>query len=567
MTDVVPTRPVLVAIDDDAEALGRVGSELQRRFGSDFHIVTEDSGSAGMAELEALKASGADVAVVLADQWMPGLSGSELLSRVRGLFPRAQRGLLVEWGAWGDQDTADAVLRAMALGYMDYYVLKPWQSPDELFHRTIAEFVHEWSRSATSRPREVTLVARAELPRTHELRSLLSRNGVPYAFHDCDTQQGAELLDEVGHQGETDPVVLTVDGRVLLDPSNASLARAYGMQTDLKDQREYDVIVVGAGPSGLSAAVAAASEGLTTLVIEGESIGGQAGSSSLIRNYLGFSRGITGAELAQRAYQQAWVFGSRFVLMRRASALRPNGEHHVVTLSDGAEATARVVVLATGVTYRRLGIPALEELVGSGVFYGASISQAQALAGQKVYIVGGGNSAGQAAMHLSRHCEHVTLLVRSESLKASMSAYLVHQLVVVPNISIRCQTEVVDADGDGRLEHLTLRDRFSGVDETVPAAALLVMIGAQPRTEWLPDSIERDERGFLVTDRDISAPRWALGRHPYSLETSLPGVFAVGDVRRGSVKRVASAAGEGAIVVPSLVELVMDSVAARGQVT
>jgi thioredoxin reductase (NADPH) len=561
VSELAAGKPVLVAIDDDADALGRVQWELERRFGSDFRVVTEDSGSSGLAELEALKADGADVAVVLADQWMPGLSGSELLSRVRGLFPRAQRGLLVEWGAWGDPPTADAVLRAMALGHMDYYVLKPWQSPDELFHRTIAEFVHEWSRSATSRLREVTLVAPAEAPRTHELRSLLSRNGVPYAFHDCDTQQGAELLDEIGKQGVTDPVVLTKDGGVLLNPTNASLARAYGMQTGLKDKREYDVIVVGAGPSGLSAAVASSSEGMETLVVEGESIGGQAGSSSLIRNYLGFSRGITGAELAQRAYQQAWVFGSRFVLMRRATALRPDGDHLVVTLSDGAEATARVVVLATGVTYRRLGVPALEELVGSGVFYGASISQAQALAGQKVYIVGGGNSAGQAAMHLSRHCEHVTLVIRSSSLTTSMSAYLIHQIDVVPNIDVTVETEVVDADGDGRLEHLTLRHRRTGRDERVEAAALLVMIGAQPRSEWLPDSIERDERGFLVTDRDISGPRWALGRQPYSLETSLPGVFAVGDVRKGSVKRVASAAGEGAIVVPSIIELVMNAVA------
>jgi thioredoxin reductase (NADPH) len=561
VSELAAGKPVLVAIDDDADALGRVRSELERRFGSDYRIVTEDSGSSGLAELEALKADGADVAVVLADQWMPGLSGSELLSRVRGLFPRAQRGLLVEWGAWGDPPTADAVLRAMALGHMDYYVLKPWQSPDELFHRTIAEFVHEWSRSATSRLREVTLVARSELPRTHELRSLLSRNGVPYAFHDCDTQQGAELLDEVRHQGETEPVVLTKDGRVLIDPTNAELARAYGMQTGLKDKRDYDVIVVGAGPSGLSAAVASSAEGMDTLVIEGESIGGQAGSSSLIRNYLGFSRGITGAELAQRAYQQAWVFGSRFVLMRRATALRPEGDHLVVTLSDGAEATAQVVVLATGVTYRRLRVPALEELVGSGVFYGASISQAQALAGQKVYIVGGGNSAGQAAMHLSRHCEHVTLVIRSSSLTTSMSAYLIHQIDVVPNIDVRVDTEVVDADGDGRLEHLTLRHRGTGLDERVEAAALLVMIGGRPRSEWLPDSIERDERGFLVTDRDISPARWALGRQPYALETSLPGVFAVGDVRKGSVKRVASAAGEGAIVAPPLVELVMDAAA------
>jgi thioredoxin reductase (NADPH) len=351
------------------------------------------------------------------------------------------------------------------------------------------------------------------------------------------------------------PVVIPKDGQALIDPSNVALAESYGMHTELGAERDFDVVVVGAGPSGLSIAVGAASEGLRTLVVEAEAIGGQAGSSSLIRNYLGFSRGITGAELAQRAYQQAWVFGAHFVLMRRATALRPDRERLVVTISDGNEATASAVVLATGVTYRRLGVPSLEQLVGAGVFYGASVSQASALSGQQVYIVGGGNSAGQAAMHVSRFAERVTVVVRGRSMADSTSAYLRTQIDAVPNITVLADSEVVGGGGNGRLEHLTVRTRSTGDERTVPAAALLVMIGAEPRTDWLPGSVERDARGYVATDRDIPPDRWMHDRQPYTLETSLPGVFAVGDVRQGSVKRVASAAGEGAIVVPSLFAL------------
>ena len=545
-------KPVLVAVDADEAALARVVGELTRRFGGDFDVVSATTGTDALATLEAVHARGGDVAVVLADQGTPGLSGSELLGRVRGLFPRAQRGLLVEWGVWGRPETAAPVLKAMELGQIEYYVLKPWQAPDELFHRTLAEFVHEWSRGVTSRQREVTIVGSPKLPRAQELHSLLTRNGVPHAFFEPESADGRRALADAGLVAADVPIVIPKGRPPLLDPSNVELARSYGMHTELGDRRDYDVVIVGAGPSGLSIAVGAASEGLRTLVVEGEAIGGQAGSSSLIRNYLGFSRGITGAELAQRAYQQAWVFGARFVLMRRVTSVRSNGDGLVVTLPDDTEATARVVVLATGVTYRRLGVPALEELVGSGVFYGASVSQAHALSGRRVFIVGGGNSAGQAAMHLCRHAERVTLVVRGGSLAKSMSAYLRKQLEVVSNVEVLTGTEVVGGGGTGELEYLTLRECQTGRQQTVPAGALLLMIGAQPGTEWLPEAIQRDERGFLATDRDIEPDRWPLPRRPYTLETSLPGVFAVGDVRQGSVKRVASAAGEGAIVVQSV---------------
>jgi thioredoxin reductase (NADPH) len=557
VADSVASKPVLVVVDEDEAALERVVAELSRRYGSDFEVLRRSTASDGLNALQALRDQGADVAVVLAAQSEFGDSGAALLSRVRGLFPRAQRGLLVEWGVWRTPESAAPVLRAMELGHMEYYVLKPWHSPDELFHRTVAEFVHEWSRGAPARQRELTVVADPELPRARELHSLLTRNGVPHAFCSPKSPQGRRAMQRADGMSTDLPVVIPWRGEALVDPSNVELAQSYGMHTDLGDRRDYDVVVVGAGPSGLSIAVGAASEGLSTLVVEEEAIGGQAGSSSLIRNYLGFSRGITGAELAQRAYQQAWVFGARFVLMRRATSLRSEGDRHVVTLSgDVGDATSRVVVLATGVTYRRLGVAALEDLVGAGVFYGASISQAQALTGQQVYIVGGGNSAGQAAMYVSRFAAQVTLVIRAPSLMASMSAYLRKQIAAVPNIAVLGDTEVVDGGGDGRLERLTLRSRSTGETRTAPAAALLVMIGARPRTEWLPETIQRDERGFIATDRDIVADRWPLERQPYSLETSLPGVFAVGDVRHGSVKRVASAAGEGAIVVPSVFQLV-----------
>jgi thioredoxin reductase (NADPH) len=545
--DRVRHRPTLVAVDDDPVALARITDELRRRYEADYTVVCERS---PLAALEALRESRDDVAVVLADQWMPEMAGTELLAQVRSLHPHAKRGLLVDWGAWGDRPTAEAIRGAMARGEIDYYVLKPWRSPDEFFHRTLGEFIHEWSRTHVARPKEIAVVADAWAPRTHEVTTLLARNGVPHVFHRSDSPEGRELLARTRTDTREGPVVILLDGRVLVNPSNVELAGGYGVSTELEDERDFDVIVVGAGPSGLSAAVYASSEGLRTLVVEREAIGGQAGSSSLIRNYLGFSRGVTGAELAQRAYQQAWVFGTRFVLMRDVVALRAEGGEHRVTLPDGAEATARAVVLASGVSYRRLGMPSLEELVGAGVFYGASTSEAQALAGERVYVVGGGNSAGQAALHLARHAAEVTILVRGPSLAETMSQYLADEIGAVRNIEVRTETEVVDGGGERRLEWLALESRSTGDVARVPAAGLFVLIGAMPHTEWLPDSIARDRWGYVVTGADIEGDEvWALERKPLMFETTLPGVFAVGDVRHRSVKRVASAVGDGSVAI------------------
>jgi thioredoxin reductase (NADPH) len=458
---------------------------------------------------------------------------------VRDLHPLAKRALLVSFGAWADAPTAAAIHRTIALGHADYYVLKPWRSPDELFHRTIAEFLHEWSRVAASGPSPIAVVAERWSPRGHELTSLLIRNGVPHVAHEPGSAEGRRLLEEVGLPECELPVVVSRDGVVLVDPSNAELAASYGMDTELDADADFDVAVVGAGPAGLAAAVYASSEGLRTLVVERESIGGQAGSSSHIRNYLGFPRGVTGAELAQRAFQQAWVFGTRFLVMREVVELGQDGDWFVLSLSNGRRARARSVILATGATYRRLGIPSLEAFTGTGVFYGASASEGKALSGEDVYVVGGGNSAGQAAMHLSRHARRVTLLVRGASLESGMSRYLIETLVATPNVDVRLRTDVSGGEGRGRLERIVLRDVESGAESTVPAAALFVLIGAHPHTDWLPSDIECDERGFVLTGGDLA------DRTAAPLETSRPGVFAVGDVRHRSVKRVASAVGEG----------------------
>lgn len=538
---------MLLAVDDDPAALERTAGELRRRYGSDYRVIAADDPAQALSELEAMRVREDAVAVVLADQWMPGRTGAELLARTAQLHPHAKRGLLVDWGAWADRATADAIHRAMALGEIHYYVLKPWRSPDEFFHRTVTEWLHEWHRTVRATPQEVVVVGEQWSPRSHELRSLLVRNGVPHAFHASDSEEGRRVLSAAGQPDASAPVVVLLDGQVLVDPSNAELARAYGVRTELEDDEAYDVAIVGAGPAGLAAAVYGSSEGLRTLVVEREALGGQAGSSSLIRNYLGFARGISGAELAQRAYQQAWVFGASFLLMREVVALRPDGDGYLLATSAGREARARAVVLATGVSYRRVGVPALEALTGAGVFYGASVSEAQAVSGRPVYVVGGGNSAGQAAMHLSGYASSVTLLVRGGSLAESMSSYLRGEIAAAANIEVRTNSEVVDGGGGGRLEWLTLRDRRSGETSTVPAAGLFVLIGAVPHTDWLPAELQRDRWGYVATGAALQS--WPLERPPSVYETSLPGVFAVGDVRERSLKRVASAVGEGSVVI------------------
>jgi thioredoxin reductase (NADPH) len=547
---------VLLAVDDDPNALGRIEHELRQRYGSYYRVACEDSPEAGMRTLRELRAAGEDVAVVLADQWMPGMTGVEFLTHTRQLYPGAKRALLFERG---NRTTREPILQGMALGQIDYYVPKPERAPDEEFHRCLTQFLDEWAREHRPASVAVQIVGDPWAARSHELRDLLGRSGIPQAFAAADSKEGQELLARMEKTSAQLPVVVVFDRLALVDPSNAEMADAFemispfGLNT-LSDVRDFDLVIIGAGPAGLAAAVYGASEGLRTVVVERETFGGQAGTSSLIRNYLGFSRGVSGSELAWQAYQQAWLFGASFRLARQATALHHRGERLVVTLSDGTEVAGRMVIVTTGVSYRRLGVPSLEALQGAGVLYGAAVTEAQGMKGQEVYVVGGGNSAGQAARHLSKHARHVTLLARGESLASSMSQYLIKELEAAENIQVRVNTQVVNGGGKGRLEHLVLEDCATKRTEMVPAAALFVLIGARPHTRWLPEEVMRDERGYVITGNDLlrdgSLPEgWPLERPPMLLETSVPGVFAAGDVRCGSVKRVASAVGEGSIAI------------------
>jgi thioredoxin reductase (NADPH) len=554
-----PNNPVLLAIDDELDALRRISDQLNLRYGSDYNVLCERSPARARETLKQLREDGGQVALVLASQSLSEDTGADLLAYVKHVHPRAKRGLLIEFGDWGVKQTAEAVLNAMALGHIDYYVLKPWRSPDEFFHRTITEFLHEWRRNVGYGSAEVEVVGGQWSPEVHELTSLLIRNGFPHVFYPRDSEEGRRILRECGCEEENVPVVRLLRKKILRNPSREELAHAYGVTTELSGDCDFDVIVIGAGPAGLASAVAASSEGLRTLVIEREAIGGQAGASTLIRNYPGFSRGVSGAELAQRAYQQAWVFGAKLLLTKSVIGMQALGHRHVVELSDGSRATAPSVVLATGVSYRRLGIPELDRLSGAGVFYGASVSDAQSLAGHEVYIVGGGNSAGQAAMHLRRYAQRVFLVVRGTTLADSMSQYLRDTIAAQgDDIEVLLETQVTGGGGEGRLQHLVLRGP-DGAERTVDAAALFVMIGAVPHKSWLPEDIELDDWGYVKTGRDAIEAKRLKGygepsRRFGEFETCIPGVFAVGDLRHGGVKRVASAVGEGSAVVRQIIE-------------
>jgi thioredoxin reductase (NADPH) len=537
-------KPVLVVVDDEDTSLQALSRELESRYGAHYQVVSSSSAEIALARLAELKAAGADVPVVLADQQMPGMDGTQLLAQVRQFFPTARRGLLI---TWVDRSAPGPFLEAAALGWLEFYLNKPSRSPDEQFHRVITGSLEEWWRERGVRGDLVTVIADDPSARGHEIRDLLARNSVPFCFYPSDSPEGQAALRRLDVSEPAGPVLSLYTGVVLVNPANAEVAEALGLHVRPAAQ-VYDVVIVGAGPAGLAAAVYAASEGLRTALLEREAFGGQAGTSSRIRNYLGFPDGVSGAELAQRAYQQAWVFGTHLVYGNPVTSLAKDQDLLVVGLEDGSEARARAVVIASGVSYRRLQVPELEGLAGAGVFYGAGTIEAQAIAGKPVFVVGGGNSAGQAALHLAKYAQQVTILVRSQTLAASMSDYLIRQIEAAPNVDVRYRCEVAGGGGGGHLEQLLLRNRDSGETELVPAAGLFVLIGAQPFTGWLPEAIGRDQWGFILTGPDTGQD-WPLQRAPFLLETTTPGVFAVGDVRHGSMKRVAAAVGDGSTVI------------------
>jgi thioredoxin reductase (NADPH) len=542
--------PIIIATGgDDPGAFARLQTQLAERYSSHYRIepvrAPDDAGDL----LDRLAADGSDVALVLAGP--AALDGADggLFDHARREHPQAKRALLISPMVWTDPIEAATIRGAMALGRIDHFLLEPGPPPDEVFHEGISSFLLEWARERRLVPHTVHIVGQEWAGRAYELRAVFENCAVPHRFSLADSEQGREIIARAGPDARL-PLMLLPDGRALSDPSNAEIALAAGAPEILED-RTYDLLIVGSGPAGLSAAVYGASEGLSVVVVDAAGIGGQARSSSLIRNYLGFARGVSGSRLAEQAYDQAAALGANFVLMHQATTLARSDDGFALELTDGRTIHARVVILATGASYRRLEIPALDKLIGAGVFYGGPVSEAPTLAGKEVFVVGGGNSAGQAALHLARYARHVTILIRSRSLAAGMSYYLVQAVGSAPKVAVRTVTEVVGGGGGAHLERLVLRDTASGTDETVPADALFVLIGARPLTEWLPNELARDRKGFLLTGADI-AGGWPLQRPPFPMETSVPRIFAAGDVRSGSVKRVAAAVGEGATAVQAV---------------
>ncbi len=538
-------KPIIMAVDDEHESLQQLREALERRYSGDYEVRADTSALAAWQELELAKAQGRTVALIIADQWMEESSGIELLDRAHIIHPEAQRALLVEWG---DQEAAPAILEGCAFGHLENYLHKPWSPPEVHLYPAVGNFLTNWTRLHGPRLELVQVVGANPSPRAHEVTELLRRNAIPHGFYPSDSAEGKELLEKVRLDESRLPVVILLDGRALAQPSNTEILDSLGASN--MEETSCDVAIVGGGPGGLAAAVYAASEGLRTIVIEREAVGGQAGTSALIRNYLGFPSGISGAELAQRAYEQAWLFGAKYMLARAALRIQAQGTKRVLQLSDGTEIRAKAVIIATGATYRRFGIPSLERFSGAGVYYTAP-GDGRVMRGKEAIVVGGGNSAGQAVVHLARHACNVTYLVRSDSLERTMSNYLIQEIRHLPNVDLQLNTELVGGDGNGALEQVTIRDRKSGVTRTLPAKTVFALIGSLPHTDWLDDAVLRNDRGFIITGDDLRVARaaWPLARQPGRFETSMPGVFAVGDVRYGSVKRVASAVGEGSVAI------------------
>ncbi|HWG02493.1 MAG TPA: FAD-dependent oxidoreductase [Trebonia sp.] len=538
-------RPVIITIDDDPGVSRAVARDLRRKYGESCRIVRAESAADGLDALRQMKLRGEQAAVILADYRMPQMNGIEFLERAMDIYPVARRVLLTAYA-----DT-NAAIEAINVVDLDHYLLKPWDPPEEKLYPVVDDLLGAWRKEDQRVVPETKVVGHRWSAPSAQLREFLARNQVPYRWYASDSPEGEKLLRIAGADGSVLPLVITPDGEPLLNPAKSELAAKVGLAT-IPEQDFYDLIVIGGGPAGLGAAVYGASEGLRTVLVEKIATGGQAGQSSRIENYLGFPDGVSGGQLINRARRQALKFGAEVLTTTEAIKLERSGSARTVTLSDGTTIGAHAVILATGVAYRQLDQPGCADLTGCGIFYGAALTQAEACAGRDVYIVGGANSAGQAAVYLSRFAASVTMLVRAPSLTKSMSHYLIEQIAAIDGITVRTCTEVVEAAGDKELEHITLRDINTGATEAVGASRLFVFIGAEPRTGWLDGVVARDTRGFVLAGPDLTEDHlgdWRLDRPPYHLETSAPGVFVTGDVRAESAKRVASAVGEGAMAV------------------
>ena len=534
-------------MDDDPDVSRAVARDLRRHYGENYRIVRAESGEAGLEALREMKLRGDLVSVILADYRMPQLNGIEFLERAMDIYPGARRALLTAYADTG------AAIEAINVVDLDYYLLKPWDPPEEKLYPVVDSLLQAWLSSDHKPVPETKVIGHRWSARSSEVREFLARNQVPYKWFSIDDQVGRELLAAAQTDGQRLPVVVAPDGAVLIEPSEPDLASHVGLATTPSTDF-YDLIVIGGGPAGLGAAVYGASEGLRTVLVERTATGGQAGQSSRIENYLGFPDGVSGAQLTDRARRQAQKFGAEILTTRDVAGLEVTGSAQTVHFADGASISAHTVILATGVAYRKLTAPGVANVTGRGVFYGSALTEATSCIDEDIYIVGGANSAGQAAVYLAKGARSVTILVRSDSLAKSMSHYLIEQVENIPAIKVRTCTEVAEAYGTDHLERLTLRDSTTGETETVPAQYLFVFIGAAPLTEWLADVVERDDHGFVLAGPDLLVngkppAAWPLDRPPYHLESSVPGVFVAGDVRAESAKRVASAVGEGAMAV------------------
>ena len=538
-------KPVILAVDDDVSVLEVVVQDLRRQYGANYRIQRAASGQAALDTCDQLKKRGDVVALFVSDQRMPGMSGVEFLGKAMEIYPDAKRALLTAYA-----DT-EAAIQAINTAKINYYLTKPWDPPEERLYPVLNDLLETWKEGYRPPFEGLRVLGPRYTLRDHQVRDFLSRNRVPYVWLDPEqSAEGVDLLTRFKLDDHKLPVVLFGDGSYLVQPGQMELASKIGLRTQA-EKDFYDLAIIGAGPAGLAAAVYGASEGLRTLVIDNGTPGGQAGSSSRIENYLGFPEGISGQLLAERALIQAQRLGAE-LMTNKSSGIRTDNNYNIVQLEDGREVSCHACLIATGVYYRYLTTPGVERLTGAGVYYGATMTEAKSCLNENVFIVGGANSAGQAAMYFSKYAKKVTMLVRGESLKSSMSKYLIDQIEATSNIEVRVCCQVVEALGETHLECLRLCG--PGGEETVPASGLYIFIGAAPNTDWLPDTLMRDANGFLLSGRDLKVdgkmPKgWNQDREPYLLETSVPGIFVAGDVRHGSIKRVASAVGEGSISV------------------
>ena len=544
-------KPVLLTVDDDREVLRAIERDLRRKYGADYRVLRAGSGPEALEIVRELKIRNNSIALFVIDQRMPGMSGVEFLAQAINYFPDAKRVLLT---AYADTDAAIAAINEAGI---NHYLLKPWDPPEENLYPVLDELLEEWEAAFPPQFEGIRVLGNRWSPVSHGIKDFLARNHVPYQWLDIETAASdaevrslVELLDE--EETRSLPIVILPNGVRLRQPSLAELAEHAGLKTRATEDF-YDLAIVGGGPAGLAAAVYGASEGLRTVMIEREAPGGQAGMSSRIENYLGFPSGLTGADLARRAVVQARRFGVE-ILSAEATEVRIDGPYRFLKLANGAELSCHALLVATGVQWRKLDAPGVERLTGAGIYYGAAMTEAMSTKGEDVYVVGGANSAGQAAMYFSRYARRVVILVRGSSLAASMSQYLINQLKATPNIQIEFNSSVVEAHGDNHLEEISIHCADTNEVNRVPANALFIMIGAAPNTEWLANIVERDERGFIYSGpqltREGKRPNgWKLDREPGLLETNVPGIFVVGDVRHGSVKRVASGVGEGSVAI------------------